>query len=197
MHLTSILSSYAGINCDASGCNILKLFRTEATAGYRQPARPNQATCRKLTVCLGDWLKGVVITRWVGADQSNGMGRGSGHKILTREKFSPTKSQNLVRPLLPIILCLCVTCASLCLSDLPNFLQKGLRNYSSPTLAGVKLPLFCQFWQQQHVPQIRRCVRCLGTIIGSLVKLLRPKLRDAMIEVGTKRFLIRSAPTEY
>jgi hypothetical protein len=113
--------------------------------------------------------------------------RGSGFKILTREKLSPTKSQNLVRPLLAKILCLCVA-FFLSLSNLPNFLQRGLRNYSSPTLAWVKLPPFCQFWQQQHVPQIRQCVSCLGTIIGSPVKSLCPNLRDAMIEVGTKQF---------
>ncbi len=95
----------------------------------------------------------------------------------------------MVWPFLPKILCLC-------LSNLPNFLQKGLRNYSSPMLAGVKLPLFCQFRQQQHVPQIRQCASCLGTIIGSPVRLLHPNLGNAMIEVGTKQFFIKICPRQ-
>jgi hypothetical protein len=47
----------------------------------------------------------------MGADGDRG--RGFAHKVLTRKKVSPIKSQNLVRPLLPKIL-------RLCLSDLPN-----------------------------------------------------------------------------
>jgi hypothetical protein len=114
------------------------------------------------------------------AMKPNALVRGSGQ---SRYKINEGKSQNLVWPLLPKILCLC-------LSDLPNFLQKGLKNYSSLMLAGVKLPLFCQFWQQQHVPQIRQWVSCLRTIIVSPVRLLCPNLGNAMIEVGTKRFFI-------
>ena len=93
------------------------------------------------------------------------------------EKLSPMKSQNLVRSSLPKSVSL-----------FPPFFLVPLQLAYSPTLAGVKLPLFCQFWQQQHVPQIRQCVSCRETIIGSLMKSLRPDLRDAKIEVGTKRF---------
>jgi hypothetical protein len=56
-------------------------------------------------------------------------------------------------------------------------------------LAGVQLSLFCQFWQQHHVPQTGQCMRSFETIIGSPVKLLCFNLGDAMIEVGTKPFL--------
>jgi hypothetical protein len=70
----------------------------------------------------------------------------------------------------------------------------GVWNWNNPMLAGVQLSLFCQFWQQYHVPQIGRCVRSLGTIIGSPVKLLCPNLGDAMIEVRTKPFLFLDQP---
>ena len=73
-HLTSILSSYAGINCDASSCNIFELFKNEATACYRQPNQTNPAARCKPTVCWGDWSKGIIITQWVGVDQSNDAG---------------------------------------------------------------------------------------------------------------------------
>jgi hypothetical protein len=56
------LSSYTGINCNASGYNIFELFRTQATARYRRPAQPNQATRHETTVCWGDWSKGDAIT---------------------------------------------------------------------------------------------------------------------------------------
>jgi hypothetical protein len=75
----------------------------------------------------------------------------------------------MVRPLLLKILLLCF-------SDSSNFFLMKVQNWNNPTLAGVKLSLFCQFWQQHHAPQISRCVRCLGTIIGSPVKLLCPNL---------------------
>ena len=97
--------------------------------------------------------------------------RGSGHKKLSKKKLIGGKSQNLVRPSLLKIL-------HFRNSDWPNFLQKRLQNCSSPALAGVKLPLFCQFWQQQHAPQSSQWVRCLGAIIGSPVKSLCPDLRD-------------------
>jgi hypothetical protein len=81
--------------------------------------------------------------------------RGSAHtNLTTREKLIPTKSQKLVQPsLLRILL--------LCFSDSSNYLLMGVQNWNNPTLAGVKLSLFCQFWQQHHVPQIGRCMRCL------------------------------------
>ena len=78
LHLTSIFSSYAGINCDASGCNIFELFKTQSTARYRRPAQPNRARCCKPTVCWGNWSKGVTITRWVGVDQINKAEGGGG-----------------------------------------------------------------------------------------------------------------------
>jgi hypothetical protein len=72
----------------------------------------------------------------------------------------------------------------------------GIWNWNNPTHAVVKLSLFYQFWQQHHVPQIHQCVRCLGTIIGSRVKLLRPNLGDTMVEVGTKQIFFTSAPAK-
>ena len=39
----------------------------------------------------------------------------------------------------------------------------------------------------KYVPQISRCMRCPGTIIGSHVKLLCLDLMDTMIEVGMKQ----------
>ncbi len=96
--------------------------------------------------------------------------RGFTHENLTREKLSPTKSQKLVwSSLLKNLL--------LCFSSSFNFLLMGVWNWNNPMLTGVKLSLFCQLWQQHHVPQIEQCVRCLGTIIDSPVKLLCPDLR--------------------
>ncbi len=115
------------------------------------------------------------------------LGRGFAHKKINREKLSPTKSQKLFRPsLLKKFL--------LCFSNFSNFLLMGVWNWNNPTLSGVKLSLFCQFWQQHHVPQIGQCVRCLGTIIGLAGKSRRLDLGDAMIEVGTKRFFCLICP---
>jgi hypothetical protein len=61
-------------------------------------------------------------------------------------------------------------------------------------LIRVKLSLFCKFWQQHYIPQIGRCVRCLGTIIGSPVKSLHPNIGDAMIKVGMKQFFFLDQP---
>ncbi len=102
-------------------------------------------------------------------------------KKLSREKLIGGKPQNLVWPFL-------LKNLFLCFSDASNFLFMKVQNWSSPTLAGVKLSLFCQFWQQRHVPQISKNVRCLGTSIGSPIKLHCPNLGNAMIEVGMKHF---------
>ncbi len=99
------------------------------------------------------------------------------------------KSQKLVQPFLVKILLLCF-------SDSSNFFLMEVQNWNNPKLAGVKLSLFCHFWHQHHVPQIGQCIRCLGTILGSHVKLLCPNLGDAMIEIGTNQFFLRSAPTK-
>jgi hypothetical protein len=113
--------------------------------------------------------------------------RGSAHKNLTRDKLSPTKSQKLVRPsLLKILL--------LCFSNSFDFLLMGVWNWNNPMLTGVEISLFCQFWQQHHVPQIGQCMRCCGTIIGSPVILLCLDLRNTMIEVGTKCFFFLDLP---
>ncbi len=85
----------------------------------------------------------------------------------------------------------CLTVAakkiSLVLLQLFKFSPYGSLELEQPnSCRGQPLSSFCQFWQQHHVLQIDQCVRSLGTIFGSPVKLLCPNLGDAVIEVGTK-----------
>ncbi len=83
---------------------------------------------------------------------------------------------------MPKILCLCF-------SNLPNFLQMGLQNYSSPMLTGVKLPLFCQFWQKQYMfPKSANVWVALGPLLVSLSDCFVPTLGMLWSRLGRSNF---------
>jgi hypothetical protein len=64
----------------------------------------------------------------------------------------------------------------------------------SALFAGTVSTLFCQFWHQHVITEIKRWVQIIGANIDSFAESLRPYLWDIQMVVGTKQFVLYIGP---